>query len=147
MSRPRAATSVATSMRDLAGLEPLDHLEALGLGKVAHDELAVEAVDLEPAREFLDHEFLVAEDQAALGPLAIESAEEERELLVRADVVELLRDELDRDLLGLDRNLLGLPHILPGEVLDPKAEGGGEEVGLALARPWGDSAGACADRR
>ena len=132
MSRPRAATSVATRSLISPGLEPLDHLEALSLGKVAHDELAVEAVDLEPARELLDHELLVAEDQAALGPLAIEKAEEEGELLVGADVVELLRDELDRDVLGLDRDLLGLPHILPGEVLDPEAEGGGEEVGLPV---------------
>ncbi len=114
-------------------LETLDDLEALGLGQVSHDELAVHAVDLEPPRDLLDHELLVAEDEGALGILAGEDAEEEAELLVVADVVELLGHEVDRDVLGLDRDLLRPVHVLPGEILDAQAQGRGEEEGLAVA--------------
>ena len=117
---------------DLAGLEVLDDFRPLGLGQVAHDVLAVPAVDLETARELLGHELLVAEDEGALGLLALEEAEEEGELFVAAHVVELLGHEVDGDVLGLDADLDGIDHVFPGEVLDPEAEGGGEEEGLAV---------------
>ena len=133
--------------RELAGLEPVDDLQALGLGKIAHDELAVDAVDPEPSRDLLGHVFLIAENERALGLFPFEDAEEEAELLVVAHVVKFLGDEIDGHVLGLDHYLVGSVHVFPGEVLDAETESRREEECLPLPRWVKDSAGACADRR
>jgi len=80
-----------------------------------------------PLRE-LDHHVLgVREDERVSRLLLLQDAEQEPDLLPRGNVIELLRDLLDGNMLGLDLDLGGRAHVLPGEVPHPRAQGRAEE--------------------
>ena len=65
-------------------------------------------------------------------PSRAEQTEQERQLLVRRDVVELLVDRVGRELLAVDDDFGRVGHLAPAELHHPPRQGGGEHQRLAL---------------
>src|SRR5262249_28213584 len=74
----------------------------------------------------------VREDQDAVAALSAQEPQQQRELLVAADVIERLLDALRRLLLRHDRDLRGVVHELRGELEHREGKGRREQEGLAL---------------
>jgi len=92
-------------------------------------------------REMLDRSFVEHtvkrdvrqyEDQDPVAALTAQETQQQRELLVPADVEERLLDALGRLLLRHDRDLSRIVHELPGELEHPERECRGEEIRLPL---------------
>ena len=100
MCRPREATSVATRIGSVARLEVAQHAQAHALVQVAGDARAAwKPLSARRCVEPLGLALGVDEDQRALRLLALQEAEQQRQLLVPADVVEHVLDVLGGDLL------------------------------------------------
>ena len=94
MSRPRAATSVATRHADLAVLERLEGLGAVALGAVGVDRRRGDAVPVEPRREPRGGQLGPGEHED-LVPVALDDQVGEQLLLaVAVDRVDELADGL-----------------------------------------------------
>src|SRR2546422_1088421 len=99
---------------------------------VARERARLPAVADEPILEPPRLLARVREDQDPIAALAAQEAQQQRELLVAADVEERLLDALGRLLLRHDRDLGGVVHELPGELEHPEGEGRGEQIRLPL---------------
>ena len=107
MSRPRAATSVATRIGSAAALEGEHHAVALALGHVAVQRLDVQAAVAQRAVELVAADLRAREDDRLVGVLGAQHLDEllglvaglhvDRELL---DAVDGQRRRLDLDVTG-----------------------------------------------
>ena len=120
--------------RQPAFLEVVEDLEPPLLVDVAGERPRLPGVARQPVFEAPRLLARVREDQDAIAALAPQEPQQQRELLLAADVEERLLDALGRLLLRHDRDLRRVVHELPGELEHPERERRGEEVRLPLLR-------------
>ncbi len=132
MSIPRAATSVATRCRNLAGAEAGHHLLALSLRKVARDHRRRETAPHEEVRDRADFFPRVAEDHGGCGLVVLDQLLEHHLFLhSRRDDVRVA-DLLDvQEVLG-EKDPARLLQIVVDEPPDPERNGGREQERLPL---------------
>ena len=114
----------------VAFLDILDDLEALGLGKVPHQELNRVIVHFEPLGHFPGTVPGIGEDDRIFRIIPLEDAQEKLHLLILADMVEFLAHRIDCDFLRLDDHLTGIVHVFPGEVAHPGVQCRREQHGV-----------------
>src|SRR6185369_5187362 len=115
-------------------LEVVEDLQPALLVDVAGEGARLPGVARQPVFEAPRLLARVREDQDPIAALAPEQPQQQRELLLAADVEQRLLDALGRLLLRHDRDLRRIVHELPGELEHPERQRGGEEVGLAALR-------------
>ena len=113
MSRPRAATSVATSTRDASGLEVAEGPLAGALRLVAVDDGGAQAGALEVTADPVRAVLGAAEDQRLARRAIGEDVGQQVALLLLADGEHAMHDVGGHDLLGGHVDA----HRLPGECL------------------------------
>ena len=134
-SMPRAATSVATSVSQIAALEAGERLLALALGLVAVHGKGLDALLTELLDEPVGAALGPDEDERATAVALLQLGEQRVELgALGVDRGEAVLDR--RDVLGLRRMdvLLRVVGVLTGDLAGLAVEGGREEQRLALAR-------------
>ena len=94
MSRPRAATSVATRTRIVAGLEALERARPLRLRAVGMDRDGVEALAIEPVGQSRGGQLGPREDQHLAQVVLADEMREQGFLAVAIDRVDQLADGL-----------------------------------------------------
>jgi hypothetical protein len=119
----------------LALLEVGEDAQPPLLVDVAGEGTSLPAVAAQPVLEPPRLLARVGEDEDAAAALALEQAEEQRELLVAPHVVEHLLGLLHRLLLGGDGDLGGVVHELPRQLHHPERQRGREQERLPALRP------------
>ncbi len=113
--------------------KPVHDLVALSLGKVAVQPFHVVAEGLQFPRELVDVTLGAAEDDGAGAFLLIvEESRESIDLLVLGHLVEDLLGFLQGQRLRHHRHRHRIPHVVPGDALDVRGDGGREEQSLAI---------------
>src|SRR5439155_716638 len=108
-------------------LEVVQDLETPLLVDVAGERARLPGVARQPVLEATRLLARVREDQDAVAALPAQEAQQQRQLLVAADVEERLLDPLGRFLLRHDRDLRRVVHEFPGELEHPERQRRGEE--------------------
>ncbi len=135
---PRAAMSVAMSVRTLPSPERGEDAVALVLRLVAVNGLGRDAGLVEAAHHLVGAVLGAGEDQRTVDRLAAQHFGQDRRLGGAIDVNDPLLDAFDGRGLRRDRDLGGIAQHLLGQFRNGPRHGGGKEQGLPSRGKFGD---------